>query len=260
MAHPKATSRPPAPMSTPSKKTQSLRRPPAPSGSRSRIHRPRSRRPTTTKVRSSMRPSAPNRLASRRPQARSSPVALWPGPGTTSVNPEKARKPSAAEQTGPDQDVLVGEGQQGPPVLVTHHGPEHGVGPRGPVDGGQPDQQGRGPADALEGGERVAPELRPFADPGDQHPLLPLFRQEPDIESGLPFSAQIGHFGQLGVTDRCAVLGLHLDGHMPFRTPRSPCGTSRRPRSAVDAPCPSPGGTDGSVGLHARSRPRFYGI
>ena len=55
---------------------------PAPTwGWRSRIRRPRTPSPATTKVRSSIRPSAPKRLASRRPQARSSPVALWPGPG-----------------------------------------------------------------------------------------------------------------------------------------------------------------------------------
>ena len=83
-------------------------------------------------------------------------------------------------------------------------------------------------ADPFEGGEGVAPELGPFAGTGDQHPLLPLFGQEPDIESRFPLSAQVGHLGQLGIADRCAVLGLHLDGHMPFRTPRSPCGVSRR--------------------------------
>jgi hypothetical protein len=53
--------------------------------------------------------------------------------------------------------------------------------------------------------------------------LLPLLGQEPDVESGLPLGAQVGHLGQLGVTDRRAILGLHLDGHMSFRTPRSPC-------------------------------------
>ena len=117
--------------------------------------------PDTTKVRSSMRPSAPKRLARRRPQARSSPVAFWAGAGHHVGQAGEGLEPVGAEQAGAHQDVLVGEGQQGPAVLVAHHGPEDGVGPGGAVDGGQPDQERRRAADALQRGERVPAQLGP---------------------------------------------------------------------------------------------------
>src|SRR5664279_4954551 len=65
--------------------------------------------PDTTKVRSSMRPSAPNRLARRLPHARSSPVALWSGPGTTSVSPAKARNPSGPRRRVPTRTSSSGK-------------------------------------------------------------------------------------------------------------------------------------------------------
>ena len=85
-----------------------------PSGARSPGRRWRAPSPCTTKVRSSTRPSAPKRLARRRAQARSSPVARLPAIGTTSVRPEKARKPSAHTSRVPSSTSSSGKGQAGP--------------------------------------------------------------------------------------------------------------------------------------------------
>ena len=65
--------------------------------------------PATTKVRSSRRLSAPKRLARRRAQARSSPDALWPGRGTTSVRPRNAPKPSAVSRRVPSRTSSSGK-------------------------------------------------------------------------------------------------------------------------------------------------------
>jgi len=55
------------------------------------------------------------------------PVAVWPGRGTMSSSDLNASNPPALVKRLPDQDVLVGEGQHGPPVLLGHHRPQHRV-------------------------------------------------------------------------------------------------------------------------------------
>ena len=69
----------------------------------------------------------PKRLARRRPQARSSPVALWSGRGTMSSRLLEGLEAAGVDEAGADEHVLVGEGQHGPAELVGHQRLEHGV-------------------------------------------------------------------------------------------------------------------------------------
>ena len=153
--------------------------------------------------------------------------------------------------------LIQAEREQGPAELVGHQGAQHRLRARRAVDGAQPDEERRRAADPFEGGEGVATQLRPLVGAGHEDPLLPLLRQEADVEAGLAVGAQVGHLGQLGVTDRRAVLGLHLDGHKSFRTPRLRCRLSRRLRARAAPLAPS----ETVVG---RSRneagTQFYGI
>ena len=162
----------------------------------------------------------------------------------------------------PEEDVLVGEGQQGPAVLVRHDALEGGLGPRGAVDQRQPDQQGRGPPDALEGAERVPPELVPLPGLGDEHPGLTLLGEVADVETGWPVRTKIRHFDQLSVAERSAILGAHYDRHevsllvvltrsQPARTARvadRPVHGRHHPRSdAISDAAGTSSGEDGAL-------------
>ncbi len=117
------------------------------------------------------------------------------------------------QEAGPEQDVLVGEGQQGPAVLVGHDALEGGLGPRGAVDQRQPDQQRRSPPDALEGAEGVAPQLVPLPGLGDEHPGFALLGEVTDVETRRSVRTKIRHFDQLSIAERSAILGAHYDRH-----------------------------------------------
>ena len=69
--------------------------------------------------------STPKRLASRRPQARSSPTARVPGLGVTSSSSLNASSAVGGDEPRADDDVLVGERHQRPVVRLVHQAPQH---------------------------------------------------------------------------------------------------------------------------------------
>ena len=123
------------------------------------------------------------------------------------------------EESRSDQDVLVGEGEHGAPVLVGHDRLEHGVALARALDRREPDEHARRAADALEGAVGEALQLSGFTGERDQDPQLGLLREQTRLEPTRPFGADVGHFGQLGVGELRAVLGLDLNRHEP-RCPR----------------------------------------
>ena len=192
-------------------------------------------------VRSSMRPSAPKRLASRRPHARSSPRGLVVRAGHDVLEALEGLEARRVDEAGADEHVLVGEGQHGPAdwsamialstvsrfdVRFTDARPTstHGVPPmRSRVQKEKP------------------VELVAVAGLGDQHPLLALLRQQPDVVAGGAVGADVGHLGQLGVAQRGAVLGLDLDRHVRCVLSRSEsCRTVYRGRTCLPARAVSP--------------------
>ena len=140
MAQPKATSRSPRLMARPLKRAAT-----SPSGSFT-LGPPRSRAPAVLAVAlehegpvvdAAFGAEALGQAAAPGPLLA---LALWSGRGTTSASPAKAWYASAHAQAGADQDVLVGEGQQGPAVLVAEQQAQRLLGLGRPVDGGQPDR------------------------------------------------------------------------------------------------------------------------
>ena len=157
-------------------------------------------------MRSSRPFSLPNRFASRRAHARSSPRravvlarddVLEAGEGAVAVRRQQAQ---------PEQHVLVGEGQQRAAELVREHALEGLVGLGVAVDERHAHQQRRGAADPLEGAERVAAQLGALAHHRHQHPLLALLGEEADVELRVPVDAEVRHLDELGVRERGGVL------------------------------------------------------
>ncbi len=118
-----------------------------------------------------------------------------------------------AHEAGAEQHVLVREGEEGTAVLVGHDALEGRLGPRRAVHQGQSDQEGGRATDALEGAKGVATQLVPLPGQGDEHPGLPLLGEVSDVEPRWAFAAQIGHFDQLSVAERSAILGGDDDRH-----------------------------------------------
>ncbi|CAB4752437.1 unannotated protein [freshwater metagenome] len=118
----------------------------------------------------------------------------------------------AVEATA-DQHVFVGEGEHGPAHLLVDDGLEHAVALGGALDRPEADEHARRATDTLEGEERKALDLVALLGHGDEHPGLGLLRQVPDLEAVRTVASEISHFGQLGITQRRAVLGFDLDRH-----------------------------------------------
>ena len=95
-----------------------------------------------------------------------------------------------------------------------------------------PDEQRRRPTDALQRGERIPAQLVALAHQADQDPLLALLGEEADVESRRPVDAQVGHLGQLGIAQCCAVLGPDLKRHGLLRA-RPAAPTSLRAGRAM---------------------------
>ncbi len=135
------------------------------------------------------------------------------GAGDDVVERLERLEAAGVEEAGADQDVLVGEGEHGPPVLVVHHPLEHRVALAGALHRGEPDQHARRAPDALEGAEREALQLAAVPCQRDQDPHLGLLRQESGLEPARALGADVGHLGQLCVGELRAILGLDLDRH-----------------------------------------------
>jgi hypothetical protein len=120
---------------------------------------------------------------------------------------------ATVDQAGADHDVLVGEGEHRPAVLVVHERLEHGVPLRRALHRRQADEHAWRAADALERAEREALELPGVTDLGDEHPRLGHLRQQSGLVAARAIGTEVSHLGQLGVGQRRAVLGLDLDRH-----------------------------------------------
>ena len=196
----------------------------------------------------------PKRLARRRPHARSSPVALWPGRGTMSFSVLNASKPPALPKRVPTRTSSSGKASTARrnwscmmarstvsrlDVRRTDASPmsTHGVPPmRSSVQNEKPLSL------PLVAGLR------------DEHPRLGLLGQRADLVAVRALGAQVGHLGQLRVAQRRAVLGLDLDRHL-LQSPRSATDNEPLVQSNGTATCNS-GSRTRATAPRSVSRPR----
>src|SRR5579884_1211015 len=169
------------------------------------------------------------------------------GAGNDVLEPLEGLEAGGVGDAGAHQHVLVREGQHRPPVLVGHDRPQHGVPLGRPLHRGQADEERRGAPDALQGAEGEPKQAACVAGLGDQHPLLPLLRQEADVETGRAGRGDIGHVRQLGVTESGAILGLDLDRHDLLCAPRG-SKTTPGPASRLPGRSPPPATPDDGHG------------
>ena len=137
----------------------------------------------------------------------------------------KASKPPASTKRVPTRTSSSGKASTARRNWSVISALQHGVALGGARHRRQADEHARRAADALERAEREAPQLVALAGPGDEDPRLGHLRQQAGLVAARTVGAEVGHLGQLAVTElRCS----------PSSRPRSPCGL--RPPGSLVAP------------------------